>query len=331
MSLLELYQNKFSHVYVEKEILDHEKTRKILDKINNKNIILIDDYKEVFNRPKQNFLIQKLSQKLILARKKDDFLYKGSELCENFGYRNFFYASNILNCIYDCEYCYLKGLYNSSNIVIFVNIEDFLNSMDIESKDKQIYVALSYDSDILAFEGLTGFCKDYIEYAKYNKNILFEIRTKSSNFNLVFDLEIPDNVIFAWTLLPEEVISLYENKTPSLDLRLKDIKMAQSKGLEVRLSIEPLIKIKNFEHVYKNFIKKIFSELDKELIRDVNVGAFRVSKEHMKRIRKLNPYSKVFSYSFEDKKGYVSYKDEDYMREFVIDEIKKYIDKEKIY
>lgn len=327
----ELYLNSFSHVYIERDVLEHKKSKEILNKIRNGQIILIDNYKDVFNRPKQDFLMQKKSPKLILARKRDEFLYKGSELCEDFGYKNFYYTSNILNCIYDCEYCYLRGLYNSSNVVIFVNIEDFLSAIDEETKDKQIYVALSYDSDILAFEGLAGFCKDYIEYAKKNKNVLFEIRTKSSNFNFIAHLDIPDNVILAWTILPDEVIKFYENKTPSLDLRLKDIKIAQSKGLRVRLSIEPIIKVKDFENIYKDFIKKVFTELDKNLIRDINVGAFRMSKEHIKRIRKLNPYSKVFSYQFVNKKEYVSYDDEENLREFIISELKKYIEEEKIY
>ncbi|CCJ33019.1 MULTISPECIES: SPL family radical SAM protein [Caloramator] len=331
MKSSELYLNSFSHIYVERDVFEYEKTTDILRKVVNGQVIVIDNYKDVFNRPKQDFLLQKKSQKLILAKKRDEFLYKGSELCENFGYKHFFYTSNILNCIYDCEYCYLRGLYNSSNIVIFVNIEDFFRAIDEETKDKKIYVALSYDSDILAFEGLTGFCNDYIDYAKKNKNVLFEIRTKSSNFNFIAKLDIPENVILAWTLLPDDVIKFYENKTPSLDLRLKDIKAAQSKGLRVRLSIEPIIKVRNFEKIYKDFIEKVFKELDKNLIRDINVGAFRMSKEHIKRIRKLNPYSKIFSYKFVNKEGYVSYDDEENLREFIISELKKYIEEEKIY
>jgi len=35
-----------------------------------------------------------------------------------------------LNCVYDCEYCYLQGMYPSANIVVFVNFEDFTNAAD---------------------------------------------------------------------------------------------------------------------------------------------------------------------------------------------------------
>lgn len=330
MNSLGLYQNNFSHIYIEKDIFNHYKTQEIINKLKDRNIILIDNYKEVFNRPKQNLLIQKKSQKLILAKKRDEFLYKGSDLCEDFGNKNFYYSSNILNCIYDCEYCYLKGLYNTSNIVIFVNIEDFLDEIKRFSKEK-IYVALSYDSDILAFEGLTGFCRDYINFAYYNKNVLFEIRTKSANFRLIEDIEIPENLILAWTLLPDEIIDLYENKTTSLDSRLESMKRVQSKGISVRISIEPIIKIKDFEYVYRKFIQKIFNELDRDLIRDINIGAFRMSKEHIKRIRKVNPYSRVFSYMFVSRGDYVSYEDEDKMKDLIRNEILKYIGEDKIY
>ena len=33
------------------------------------------------------------------------------------------------NCIYDCKYCFLQGLYSSANYLVFVNYEDFLNQI----------------------------------------------------------------------------------------------------------------------------------------------------------------------------------------------------------
>ena len=35
------------------------------------------------------------------------------------------------NCIYDCKYCFLQGLYSSANYLVFVNYEDFLNQIKI--------------------------------------------------------------------------------------------------------------------------------------------------------------------------------------------------------
>ena len=31
----------------------------------------------------------------------------------------------MLNCVYDCRYCFLQGMYRSANYVLFVNYDDF--------------------------------------------------------------------------------------------------------------------------------------------------------------------------------------------------------------
>lgn len=327
----DLLQKKFSHIYVENDIKNLDFTKKILNKFSESKIIYINNYKDVFDRAKQNFNVQKNSQKLILAKAYDNFIYEGSEMCEDFGQRNFYYSSSILNCIYDCKYCYLKGLYPSSNIVIFVNVEDFINTAISKSKGKKIYICISYDSDILAFENLTGFAEKWIEAAKKNKNILIEIRTKSANFKSVKHLDIPANVIFAWSLLPDEVIQRYELKVPSLDSRLGSIKEAILKGVQVRISIEPIMNINNFEEIYKKFVDKIFSFIDSDKIRDINIDTFRVKKEHLKRMRKLNPYETIFGYKFLKVNDYYVYENSNKMKKYVFELVKKYVNEEKIF
>jgi spore photoproduct lyase len=329
--LSENYLNSFSHIYIEKEILGHEVTEQILKRLPKAQRVLINNYRDIFNRPRQNYIIQKRSQKLILAKKKFDFIYPGSGLCENFGEEHFYYSSSIMNCFYECEYCYLQGMYPSGNIVIFVNLEDYFSAVDELTRDKKIYLCLSYESDLLAFENLTGFTGRWIHYARNNANVLVEIRTKSANFNAVADKEIPRNVIFAWTLSPQEVIQNYEAGAPSLEARLNSIRQAIAKGLKVRLSLEPLIMIDDLETVYKNFIHSIFAVIPPEGIRDVNIGVFRMSREHMKRISKLKKNSKVFAYEMNCVDGNVSYKQEREMKQIVYNEVIKYLEKDKVY
>ncbi len=119
----------FSHIYIEERALDYPFTDKIIHSFPNAQRIIIRHYKDVFNRPRQNFVLQKQSPKLVLAVKEEPFLYKGPEVCENFGYDNFYYASTLLNCLYNCDYCYLQGLYSSANLVAFVNMDDFFRAV----------------------------------------------------------------------------------------------------------------------------------------------------------------------------------------------------------
>ena len=36
----------------------------------------------------------------------------------------------MLNCIYDCNYCFLQGMFNSANYLVFVNYEDYFKEIE---------------------------------------------------------------------------------------------------------------------------------------------------------------------------------------------------------
>ena len=48
------YNKMFSHVYVEKGVAEHPRTKQILEKLNNTTVIEINHYKDVFCRKKQS-------------------------------------------------------------------------------------------------------------------------------------------------------------------------------------------------------------------------------------------------------------------------------------
>ncbi|NLC68901.1 MAG: radical SAM protein, partial [Clostridiaceae bacterium] len=154
-----LFKAYFSHVYIEKKAMNHSNSKKILEHFRQAEIVEINHYKDVFSRAKQDYCMQKHSPKLILAVKDDDFVYRGAPLCEDFGNANFYYASTVMNCIYDCEYCYLQGMYATANIVVFVNIEDFFGEVESLLKKRPVYLCISYDSDLLALEKILGHCE----------------------------------------------------------------------------------------------------------------------------------------------------------------------------
>ena len=160
-------QSLFSHIYIEERALSYPFTDRIFQRFPKAERIIIGHYKNVFNRPRQDFVLQKQYPKLILAVKEENsFLYEGPEVCEDFGYDNFYYASTLLNCLYDCDYCYLQGLYPSANIVAFVNIEISLRRLKNSWLEGQLYLCVSYDTDLLAFEGLFSYTSCWIGLPK---------------------------------------------------------------------------------------------------------------------------------------------------------------------
>jgi len=295
--------------YIEEQIYNTNFTQYIIKKFNPK-IIPIKHYKDIFNRSRQNFNLQKSKNVLILAKKNDNFLYKGSGFCNNRGFDEFYYSTQILGCVYNCEYCYLGGMYPCGYPVIFVNEDDFIKAA---SKLKNAYIAISYESDLLAFEGIYPFHKKWIHLANDRKDLFIESRTKSANVDKL-PSNPPKNFLLGFSLSPNEVTE-YEKKAPSLEKRIKALKLAVDKGYNVEIAIDPIIKTDNFEKVYKNFINYLRKELDLSKI-NIELGAFRMNKDFLKKLKKIR-LSAVTWYPYEIKNNQARYKDEREIIEYV--------------
>ena len=329
-----LFNNRFSHIYVEKKILNNKNTLEILSKFKDVKIIEIDNYKEVFSSNNQDFHLQKLGQKLILASNKPNMIYEGAVVCESFENDNFYYTSSIINCVYDCEYCYLQGVYSSGNIVIFVDIEKVFEEVEeLYNKLKTLYLCVSYDTDLLAIENICGFSEKWYYFIEDKKDLKIELRTKSGNIDKFLNLKPLDNFIIAFTLSPENLALKNEKYTASFKNRVKAIKELQEKGWKVRICIDPLIYSDNFEENYSQMIEYLFNEIDKEKVIDISIGVFRISKEYLKKMRNQNQNSEILYYPFECVDGVYTYSDKtkSYMINFIKEQFLKYININKIY
>lgn len=322
----------FSHIYVEPEALQYEVTRNILNKFRNSQIIEIKHYKDVFNRTHQIFPLQKKSPSLILAVKHGEYVYTGAKVCQSFGNEHFYYTSNVMNCVYDCEYCYLQGMYPSANMVIFVNQEDIFAQVDKLLSTHSVYLCISYDTDLLAIESLTGFVNQWIEFAAVRPALKIEIRTKSAYLQGFGNFKRCDNVIFAWTLSPDEIIEKYEHHTPCLSLRLKALIAAIDSGYITRLCFDPMIICKDFERIYGNMFKKVFSEISPSEFLDISIGTFRISSDYLKRMKKSR-LGKITSYPYTNTCGVCGYEPEiiEKMLCFAEKEIRNYAPKADIF
>jgi spore photoproduct lyase len=300
-------------------------THKVLQKYKSAKVVECTHYKDIFSRYSNNYRAQKKAPKIILATKDENFLYEGSSLIQNQDQKNFYYTPMALNCIYDCHYCFLQGMYTSGYIVIFVNIDDFFDSVDKKLKEiDSMFLSISYDTDLMAMESATGICKEWIEYANTKNNLSVEIRTKSANFDKLSSIDISDNILFTWTLSPDEIIKKYEEKTPSLEKRVASLNQAIKKGCRVSIVIDPIIRIKDFELVYTKFFEYIASNIDTTKIESAIIGCFRMSNNYFKAIKK-EVSSDLYFDSYETKGRIVSYstKEETYYIEYVKELLKK--------
>ena len=292
-------QNNFSHIYIEKNVAGYPLTDLVMKNFSERKIIWIDHYKDIFNRVGQDFQSQKTSMNLILAKKTPPFLYPASDMVQEFDTPNVFYNTPVLNCIYNCEYCFLQGMYPSGNLVVFVNEDDLKNAIDMKLNDpidplKPTVVSVSYNTDLLAMENIMPLTRSWIEYARTKKDLLIEIRTKSALFPAIKDLDVVKNVILSWTLSPQIICDRYENTAPPLKSRIRAVKQALDHGWPVRLCFDPVLLVDNWYEVYTEFFNQLFLEIQKDQLIDVTLGVFRMNKDYYKRIRKRDTRSDLY-------------------------------------
>ena len=301
-------KHHFANLYVEKSILEHEKTKAILSKFPKANLILIDHYKDTFHKKNQVFQRQKNSMSIILAKRNTDFLYAGTNIAPSFEEKHFYYNTLVMNCLYNCDYCYLQGMYASANLVIFVNGEDYISYTKQKLDElKSLYVCISYDTDLLSLESIHGYTKDWMQFASDEENLKIEIRTKSTNIEPYLKFAPKPNIIPAWTLSPNSVVETYEPETPKLAARLKAISQIQKKGWSVRICLDPILDFPNWREEYTNLFQAMDEHLDYSLVREISIGTFRMPKDYWKQITKSEQFSDLVYYPYTIANGMSKY------------------------
>lgn len=284
-------------IYIEENVRHHPRTIKICNRFPQAKKILCERYGEVFNPKAQNFRLQKQNPALILAEK-----YKNFALPAPAGYgigaKKNYYFSHMLNCLYDCRYCFLQGMYQSANYLMFVNFESYqqeIQNICKQTPNEAIHFFSGYDCDSLALEPVTGFAEDFLPFFAKQANAWLELRTKSTQIRSLLNREAMPRCIVAFSLSPDEIARKVEDKAPSLKRRLDAMGKLQEQGWQLGLRFDPLIYQTGYEQQYKNLFKQVFSKIQPESIHSVSLGVFRLPEKYFKKIHKLYPEEKLFS------------------------------------
>lgn len=336
-----LYQEHFQHIYVEEAILQSPDVERILRKFPKAKVIPIKHYKDVFNRKKQGRLAQSRSRKLILAKKEGQRLYDGAVVCQDFSESHFCYTSLLMNCPFHCAYCYLQGMYPSSNLVMFLNLEDYFADCRKWIAEKgSLYLCISYDTDLLAMEGIYPYVEEFARFLNQENALRIEVRTKAGGEGLWRKMQrLPlssdarKRMIFAFTLSPEEIIEEAEEGTARLSSRIFAIQKALEEGYLVRLCFDPMIYHPRWKELYSDLLQEVFEKIPMEQIHDCSLGSFRISESYLKAMGKALPSSPHTQFPYENTGGYYHYPKElmEEMEGFLYSRLQEKLPKEKIF
>lgn len=327
----------FSHIYIERAVDQNPRWRaraeQILQHFPRATCIPIEHYKDVFNRRHQSYPAQHRTQALILAVKHGSSVYPGAPVCQSMGNEHFYYASSMMNCLFDCEYCYLKGMYPSGNLVIFLNLEDIFAEVEALLRQHPVYLCISYDTDLLAIEPLCGYVKAWTEFTAAHPDLSIEIRTKSGNEHLWEGLNPCPRNIFAFTLSPDYVVSHYEHRTGTLTQRLASIRRGMERGFTIRLCFDPMIACPDWRTVYGGMVDEVLRTIPMAAVRDVSIGSFRLSDSYLRLMRRNMPDSAVVQYPYVNQNGVYHYGTEltEEMERFMLERLTTVLPRERIF
>lgn len=283
-------------IYLEKKAKEYPLTQRILSKFPQAQVLEIDHYKNIFDK---NIGSQQLASAIIIAKQEHIPILP---VPENYGRegKSFFFKTS-LNCVFDCEYCYLKANFKTQHSVIFVNYEEIkeaiknqIQTLRASGYQGMINFYASNYSDIQGIDILTEFNQTFIPFFEEFEDVLMETRTKSPVINSILTAnngKVPINTEFSFSMNPESIIRRYEKWTAPLQARIKAVKTLCEKGYKVWLRFLPLLPVYNYENLYRELLRTLKAELDFNFISSVFIASLIYNPGDFKQMQKKNPNS----------------------------------------
>ena len=174
-------------------------------------------------------------------------------------------------CPYDCAWCYLKGTFRfqpkgtSPVVKPYKKTESHTRKFLEEVKTPEILNAgeiadsLMHENDELPF---SKFIIPIFETQELHK-VLF--LTKSSNVDNLLEIEPHNQAIISFSLNAIPVAKRWE-KAPSVLKRIEAAKRVFDAGYEVRVRIDPMVPVKNWQEHYLELLDLLFNSFMPERI-----------------------------------------------------------------
>jgi len=168
-------------------------------------------------------------------------------------------------CPFDCSWCYLKGTFRFHPTKTKPVFKD-LNKIELHTRrfleevETPEILNTGEIADSLMGEGLSKpFSKFIIPmFEKQDRHkVLF--LTKSDNIKNLLEINPHNQVIMSFSLNADEVAKKWENGAPSVARRIEAGRKLIEAGYEVRVRIDPMVPVTEWEKLYVELVEQLFS------------------------------------------------------------------------
>lgn len=286
----------WNKVYVEEHLLETPRVKTLLAKIDHTPIAL-KSFDEIWGKSKKPYLHKRETLNLFIAQKKGQLLKLAPDAYGQAGEPHYYFI-HAYNCIYECQYCYLQGYFNTPDIVLFVNHEEILQEMEHtlnQNPDKKVWFHAGEFSDSLALTHLTGELELYHEFCRNHPLAMIELRTKSVNIKELIKLDPLPNFIISFSLSPMKIGKAIDLKTPSTQARLRVMNELNQKGFSLAAHFDPIIYQDEFKQHYKELLHTMRDLKLTTILKYLSLGVVRFTKDVYREVERNYPDSPLHS------------------------------------
>lgn len=279
-------------------------------KVHYKRYFLINDERKI--------LVERINDGSIITRFDKTPLPKKSTdvICPHFLELKWAYG-----CPFDCAWCYLKGTFRFRPEGIKPVIKDLekikLHTMSFLNKSEipEILNTGEIADSLMAENNSFAFSKFIIPLFESQTKHKVLFLTKSNNVKNLLVVEPHNQVIMSFSLNALAVAKKWEKKAPSVKKRIEAATKLADLGYEVRIRIDPMVPITNWQKHYRYLLDLVFTNFEPERITlgslrglqsTLNVTTDNSWKKYMKESSnwgkkvefslRLNMYSDLISY-----------------------------------
>lgn len=298
MTTLRVGTEMFKKVFIEKGEEESAVAQNVMHKHPSLEIEYIDKIEDIWGRVKKPYLQKRDNLNLFIGKKKGQ-LVKEAPAAYGIGSEKHYYFIHAYNCIYECQYCYLQGYFNTPDIVLFTNHNDITNEMsDIVTQSPDAWFHAGEYSDSLSLTHLTGELEHYFDFFSKNKNAKLELRTKSSNVSELLNHKPLDNVFISFTISSHSSGKVFDTKCPSVKARLNSIKKLVDADFMIGIHFDPLIYEDEFEENYRLFIAELSEVLPNKNLGYLSLGTVRFTKDVYREVIENYKDTKMIAQNF---------------------------------
>jgi len=197
-------------------------------------------------------------------------------------------------CPLDCSYCFLQQYSNFPGIVLPSNLDDFFDKFDTFYKKigRPIRIGTGEFCDSLALDEITGYSSQLIDFFR-NKDVFFELKTKSNNISNALKCKPAENIIISWSLNPQSLIKSEEYYAATLKQRIEAAKQVRSRGFSLAFHFDPVIYSSGWKDLYKNVVDYLYAELTPPFSW-ISIGTLRGTRKLKNAAEFRFPQSNIF-------------------------------------